>query len=203
MPVLAIDVLSQAIARMHLRSPCQADLQTVLQKYMDMCTANERICRTPIPMPYSRCGASASARLEFASEVTSLSVVVTYWCSHTSTCLAAPCSCLPQLRSLLICHQANIAGACSRTVPLSTDRQRRMTYRHTTRFVIAYVVFLPLGLWRHCSYWTLAIAPLITFMLAGIENIGVQVRRSTLSAATALLCRSAVRPIRCVACALP
>ena len=52
-----------------------------------------------------------------------------------------------------------------------------MTCRHTTRFVIAYVAFLPLGLWRHCSYWTLAVAPLITFMLAGIENIGVQVRQ--------------------------
>lgn len=73
---------------------------------------------------------------------------------------------------------------CSR---LSTRRPPHCAYgrleaqsvcRHTTRFVIAYVAFMPLGLWRHCGYWTLAIAPLITFMLAGIENIGVQVRIS-------------------------
>ena len=39
--------------------------------------------------------------------------------------------------------------------------------RHTTRFIIWYVVFLPLGLWTYCTWTTLFIAPLITFMLAG------------------------------------
>ena len=59
MPLLALGVLSQAIARMHLRSPCQADLQMVMERFMGMCATNERICRTPIPMPYSRCGLHA------------------------------------------------------------------------------------------------------------------------------------------------
>ena len=64
-------------------------------------------------------------------------------------------------------------------------RQAQFICRHTTRFVITYVAFMPLGLWRHCGYWTLVIAPLITFMLAGIENIGVQVRISGQNVATA------------------
>ena len=47
--------------------------------------------------------------------------------------------------------------------------------RHTTRFVLVYIVFLPLALWRHLDYFTIAVAPLIAFLLAGIENIGVQI----------------------------
>ena len=105
MPVLAIDVLSQAIARMHLRSPCQADLQTVLQKYMDMCTANERICRTPIPMPYSRYVASpfcACRVCKIHAAVTDVSVVRTYQCRYTG--LRAACKYLPQLCCLPTCQ---------------------------------------------------------------------------------------------------
>lgn len=51
----------------------------------------------------------------------------------------------------------------------------RAARRHTTRFVLIYIVFLPLALWRHLNYYTIGVAPLITFLLAGIENIGVMI----------------------------
>jgi hypothetical protein len=38
-----------------------------------------------------------------------------------------------------------------------------------------YITFLPFGLWQHLGYYTVAFAPLIAFMLAGIENIGVMI----------------------------
>ena len=53
-PLLACDILSQAIRKCNLRSYQQADLYNVIESYMLMCASNERICRTPIPIPYSR-----------------------------------------------------------------------------------------------------------------------------------------------------
>lgn len=54
-PLLCLEVLATAIAKLKLRSPCQADLLDVLERYMGCCATNERIARTPIPPPYSRC----------------------------------------------------------------------------------------------------------------------------------------------------
>ena len=38
-----------------------------------------------------------------------------------------------------------------------------------------YIAFLPLALWRHLHYYTLAGAPLIAFLLCGVENIGIMI----------------------------
>jgi predicted membrane chloride channel (bestrophin family) len=38
-----------------------------------------------------------------------------------------------------------------------------------------YITFLPLGLWQHLGYATVAVAPMIAFLLAGIENIGIMI----------------------------
>lgn len=54
-PLLCLEILATAIAKLKLRSPCQADLLAVLERYMGCCATNERIARTPIPPPYSRC----------------------------------------------------------------------------------------------------------------------------------------------------
>ena len=48
-------------------------------------------------------------------------------------------------------------------------------YRHTTRFILVYISFLPFALWRHLSWATLGVAPLISLLLCGIENIGVMI----------------------------
>ena len=63
-------------------------------------------------------------------------------------------------------------GACERirrqTIPMAYTR-------HTSRFIISYITFLPFGLWSSCSWLTLPIMAVITFLLVGIENIGVQI----------------------------
>jgi hypothetical protein len=45
--------------------------------------------------------------------------------------------------------------------------------RHTTRFVMLYLTFLPLALWKHLHWGTLVATPMIAFLLAGIESIGM------------------------------
>lgn len=50
-----------------------------------------------------------------------------------------------------------------------------MQCRHTTRFVLIYVSFLPLALWASLDWATIIVAPTIALLLAGIENIGVMI----------------------------
>jgi predicted membrane chloride channel (bestrophin family) len=49
------------------------------------------------------------------------------------------------------------------------------TCRHTTRFVLVYITFLPLALWPNLQFATLIFAPMITFLLTGIELIGIRI----------------------------
>jgi hypothetical protein len=44
--------------------------------------------------------------------------------------------------------------------------------RHTTRFILVYIVFLPFALWRQLGFVSLAVGPLVALLLCGIENIG-------------------------------
>lgn len=44
--------------------------------------------------------------------------------------------------------------------------------RHTSRFIITYIVFLPFALWQTCQWLTPFISALVAFLLIGIENIG-------------------------------
>lgn len=57
-PLLATNALMQAVRRLHLSGAQQLDVMTVLQDYMRSCGICERIARTPIPFPYSRCAHS-------------------------------------------------------------------------------------------------------------------------------------------------
>ena len=47
--------------------------------------------------------------------------------------------------------------------------------RHTLRFMVTWLVFLPWALWEDCQWLTIPITGIITFLLLGIENIGIQV----------------------------
>ena len=45
--------------------------------------------------------------------------------------------------------------------------------RHTTRFILFYTFFMPFVLWRNLRWGGFFVAPLITLLLAGIDNIGI------------------------------
>lgn len=52
--------------------------------------------------------------------------------------------------------------------------------RHTSRFIICYLTFLPFALWTYLEWLLLPTMVVLTFLLLGIENIGIQVgARST------------------------
>ncbi len=44
--------------------------------------------------------------------------------------------------------------------------------RHTSRFIITYIIFLPFAFWRTCQWLTPFVSGVVTFLLIGIENIG-------------------------------
>jgi len=86
-------------------------------------------------------------------------------------------------------------GACERvrqqTIPLAYTR-------HTSRFMIVYISFLPFGLWAFCSWLTIPIMAVLCFLLVGIENIGVQIEQPLIVLPLDKLaagCRTAVEAI--------
>jgi hypothetical protein len=62
-PLLAISVLLAATRHLNLTDHKQSDLLIHMDRYLASCGVCERIIRTPIPMPYSRCVIPASAPL--------------------------------------------------------------------------------------------------------------------------------------------
>jgi hypothetical protein len=47
--------------------------------------------------------------------------------------------------------------------------------RHTSRFLVMWLAFLPFSLWDACHWVTIPAAGIIAFLLLGIEEIGVQI----------------------------
>jgi predicted membrane chloride channel (bestrophin family) len=65
-----------------------------------------------------------------------------------------------------------VAGSCLPALHKGT--QESMVYcRHTTRFILIYTFFMPIVLWRTLHWGVFFVAPLITMLLAGIDNIGI------------------------------
>jgi len=52
--------------------------------------------------------------------------------------------------------------------------------RHTSRFLICFITFLPFGLWGYTSWLTIPVMAVITFLLVGTENIGIQIEQPML-----------------------
>lgn len=46
------------------------------------------------------------------------------------------------------------------------------TYRHTSRFLTIWLIWLPIAIWEVYGWATPVIAAAIAFFLLGIENIG-------------------------------
>ncbi|PRW33726.1 UPF0187 chloroplastic [Chlorella sorokiniana] len=67
---------------------------------------------------------------------------------------------------------ADVTGGCERIlrtpIPLSYTR-------HTSRFMMIWLTLLPFTLWDSCHWAMLPIAGIVSFLLLGIEEIGVQI----------------------------
>ena len=50
-----------------------------------------------------------------------------------------------------------------------------LTCRHTSRFLVMWLAFLPFSLWDACHWVTIPASGIIAFLLLGIEEIGVQI----------------------------
>lgn len=49
--------------------------------------------------------------------------------------------------------------------------------RHTSQFLIIWLTFVPLGLWTVCEWFTPVVCCVVSFLLLGIENIGIQIEQ--------------------------
>lgn len=68
-------------------------------------------------------------------------------------------------------------GACERLRRQSIP----MAYtRHTSRFLLCFLTFLPFGLWAYTEWLTLPVMVMLAFLLCGIENIGIQIEQPML-----------------------
>lgn len=63
-------------------------------------------------------------------------------------------------------------GACERILKTPIP----LTYtRHTSRFLVIWLTFMPFTLWHACGWGTVPASVTIAFLLLGIEEIGVQI----------------------------
>ena len=49
--------------------------------------------------------------------------------------------------------------------------------RHTSQFLMIWLTFVPLGLWTVCEWFTPVVCCVVSFLLLGIENIGIQIEQ--------------------------
>mmetsp|Transcript_33472 Transcript_33472/g.85514 ORF Transcript_33472/g.85514 Transcript_33472/m.85514 type:complete len:174 (+) Transcript_33472:1045-1566(+) len=78
--------------------------------------------------------------------------------------MPAMLECLARLESVV----ADCERILKTPIPLSYTR-------HTSRFLISYLTFLPLALWEETSWGVVPISGIVAFFLLGIDEIGVQI----------------------------
>jgi predicted membrane chloride channel (bestrophin family) len=67
---------------------------------------------------------------------------------------------------------ADSLGACERILKTPIP----LTYtRHTSRFLVIWLTFMPFTLWHAYGWWTIPASVAIAYLLLGIEEIGVQI----------------------------
>ena len=49
--------------------------------------------------------------------------------------------------------------------------------RHTSQFLMIWLTFVPLGLWTTCDWFTPLVCCIVSFLLLGIENIGIRIEQ--------------------------
>lgn len=60
--------------------------------------------------------------------------------------------------------------------------------RHTSRFLITFLIFLPFALWEPCKWLTPGVIAVVGFLLMGVESIGVQIEQPFSVLPLELLC---------------
>lgn len=102
----------------------------------------------------------------------------------------------PHAPSFSLPHQgADRSERAPRSHVVSARLEDAVTCRHTTRFLLAYLTFLPLALWAPLRWATLAVAPLIAFLLTGVENISVMIENPMISLPMDAYCESIRRDV--------
>ena len=88
-----------------------------------------------------------------------------------------------------------VLGACERIrrqcIPLAYTRQ-------TSRFIVAYLTFMPFGLWAYTEWLTIPVMTVLSLLLIGIENIGIQLEQPMMVLPLSSLasgCRAAVEGV--------
>ncbi|KAL4859746.1 hypothetical protein ACK3TF_000036 [Chlorella vulgaris] len=72
---------------------------------------------------------------------------------------------------MLLSHCDVVVGASER---IRSQPIPRAWNRHTHRFLLFYITFLPFAFWPLYKWYTLPIMAVLAFLLCGVENIGVQ-----------------------------
>ncbi|PRW20866.1 UPF0187 chloroplastic [Chlorella sorokiniana] len=92
----------------------------------------------------------------------------------------------------LINHCDTITGGCERIfrqpIPHAWNR-------HTLRFLLVYVTFLPFAFWPIFSWATVPVMGVLTFLLAGVENIGTQTEEPSRTLPLNQICAATIRNI--------
>ena len=65
--------------------------------------------------------------------------------------------------------------------------------RHTSRFLVIYITFMPFTLWHACGWGSVPASVVIAFLLLGIEEIGVQIEEPFGILPLGALFRSSIR----------
>jgi hypothetical protein len=73
---------------------------------------------------------------------------------------------------------------------------RALRCRHTHRFILVYITFLPFAFWSLFGWFTLPIMAVFTFLLCGVENVGIQIEEPHRALPLNQICASGLRALR-------
>eukprot|EP00884_Botryococcus_braunii_P008239 jgi/Botrbrau1/17416/Bobra.0054s0012.1 len=86
-----------------------------------------------------------------------------------------------------ILFYVNLVGACER---INRTAIPQAYTRHTSRFLMLWLTFLPFTLWPIYGWASPLIMTVVSFLLIGTENIGIQIEEPFCNLPTAVYCKS-------------
>lgn len=70
--------------------------------------------------------------------------------------------------------------------------------RHTSRFLIIYLTFLPFALFAFANWATIPVMPVLAFLMSGIENIGIHIEQPMMVLPIRALAKSSQQTVQIV-----
>ncbi|KAI7838066.1 hypothetical protein COHA_008149 [Chlorella ohadii] len=92
----------------------------------------------------------------------------------------------------LISHCDVITGGCERILRQPIPHAWN---RHTLRFLTVYITFLPFAFWPIFGWATLPVMGVLTFLLAGVENVGTQTEEPSRILPLNQICAATIRAV--------